>query len=948
MINEPIAVIGLSCRFPKSKNVQGFYKLVSHGVDAITHSPRHLENSDILILGGFLENIEQFSADFFSISPQEAATIDPQQRLLLEIAWDCLEDAGQVPKNLAGSSTGVFVGITGSGYSELMRDQGIENFNVTTGNQRAMAANRISYFFDFCGPSMSVDTACSSALVAVDRACRSLWSGESTLALAGGVNLILIENKSTRLVQADLIAKDHRCKVFDACADGYVRSEGVGMVVLKPLSQAQADGDRVYAVIKASAVNHNGRSNGLTAPNLQAQVNLLQQAYNQAQIDRATIDYIETHATGTPIGDALELKAIGKVLGRSADRPCRVGSVKTNMGHTEAASGIAGLIKVILSLHHRQFFPNLHFQQPNPAIAFENLGLQVQQQLEILPPTEQPRRMGVSAFGFGGTNAHVLLESAPKPPEVTRVKLPFHIFTLSAQTETALQTLVKRYLELLSENPEIDLGDLCYSANVRRSRFQYRLFTIAPSIEQLHNKLETFIQVGNTSEILSQKVSKRQRKINTWIIIQEITMITQPSKIGLMAQDNPLPWHQTLTKLGRLWLESHNIDWSLIYSADYYQFISLPTYPFERKSYWFNSIPYTSETSETKSLSSPQLTDNPIAINSEDSTVVKLQKIWQNLLNKKVIQDNENFFELGGNSLLAVTLCLEIEKTFGNPISPITIFEFPTIKQLSQFLEQRSSVNSSSLTIIQSQENEPPLISVNSITQMQSLASALGVKCHFANLNIFKFSAEKITTILQLETKQQIPAIAAIMVRDILNSSLKSPYKFIAFCGDTHLTIEIIRQLQELKKDVSFVILIDGILRYPKFKISDRYKIMLSLGGNYLYQKSKDLLKANPLKNIFSSLFQKPIHPPSQHEIFYNAYLSARSQYLPKPYLTLTYLLLSTEWKYADCTKIRKVAGENLEIREVLGMHNHLFDSPYVNYLAEETRKIQKANSRKL
>ncbi|MBW4574948.1 MAG: acyltransferase domain-containing protein [Aphanothece sp. CMT-3BRIN-NPC111] len=514
MSKEYIAITGIGCRFPGANHPEAFWELLEDGVDAITKCQRNLDKLNFPNWGGFLEGVDKFDADFFKISAQEAVMIDPQHRLLLEVAWEALEDAGEIPEKLAGSNTGVFIGITSSEYFKLFGNQESENFQASTGNHSCMTANRISYHFDFRGVSIAVNTACSSSLVAIDRACQSLWTGESSLALAGGVNLILLPEATAIFAKAGLIAPDHRCKAFDAKADGYVRGEGVGIVVLKPLSQAQKDGDRIYAVIKGSAVNHNGRSNGITSPNLQAQIELLQQAYQQAKIDPQSIHYIEAQGTGTLIGDALEIKALGAVVGknRSPENPCRVGSVKTNIGHTEAAAGIAGLIKVALALQHRQIPPQLHFQQPNPSISFEKLGLRVQQTLESLPQQLHPLRAGVSAFGYGGTNAHVILEEAPIEPKVedSQSTLPIQIFTLSAKSEIALRSIACRYQEFLENQPTVSLTDICFTASIRRSHFKHRLAIITESKEQFSAQLKAFLHKNPLQSVFNKQIISRK------------------------------------------------------------------------------------------------------------------------------------------------------------------------------------------------------------------------------------------------------------------------------------------------------------------------------------------------------------------------------------------------------------------------------------------------------
>lgn len=512
MLKEYIAIVGMGCRFPGASNLNQFWTVIRDGIDTITEAPTD-RPTEMTGWGGFLKGIDKFDAAFFGISSKEATKIDPQHRFLLEVTWEALEDAGQIPEKLAGTNTAVFVGISCSEYHQLViQQEAIPDIEATTGNHRSMVANRISYHFDFCGPSLAINTACSSSLVAVDRACHSLWTGESSLTLAAGVNMIFSPAITNRFINAGLLASDGLCKTFDAEADGYVRSEGIGVVVLKRLSQAQIDGDRIYAVIRGSGVNHNGSSNGLTAPNMQAQIDLLQKVYQQANIDPSSINYIEAHGTATLIGDALEMKALGAVVGkdRNPDHPCRVGCVKTNIGHTEAASGIAGLIKVALSLYHRQIPPNLHFQEPNPAIPFAKLGLKVQETLEILSKEIEPIRGGVSAFGLGGTNAHLILESVSYPAKAESNLFPLQIFTLTAKSPTALQALAQRYQAFLEDTPEASLVDICLTANTRRSQFKHRLAMITESKEQLKNQLNLYIHKQLSPSIFSGQITRRK------------------------------------------------------------------------------------------------------------------------------------------------------------------------------------------------------------------------------------------------------------------------------------------------------------------------------------------------------------------------------------------------------------------------------------------------------
>lgn len=504
---EPIAIIGIGCRFPGGANdPKAFWRLLCEGVDAITEVPAGRWNLHDFYdaelstpgkmstrWGGFLEQVDQFDPYTFGISAHEAERMDPQQRLLLEVAWEALEDGGVAPQRLRQTKTGVFVGISTNDYGRLqMSDPLLVDAYAGTGNSFSIAANRLSYFFDLRGPSMAVDTACSSSLVAVHLACQSLRNGEATMALAGGVSVILSPENTIALTKAGLMAPDGRCKPFDARANGYVRSEGAGLVVLKPLTQALADKDHIYAVIRGSAINQDGRSNGLTAPNRQAQEAVLREAYRNAGVSPGQIQYVETHGTGTALGDPIEAYALGAVLSldRPPEQPCAIGSVKSNIGHLEAAAGIASLIKVALALKHREIPPSLHFKQPNSYIPFDELPLRVQQSLEPWPPIYELGLAGASSFGFGGTNSHVVLEEAP-PIEDSAATRPWQLLVLSAKTDFALRAVTTNMADYLKQRPEAPLADVAYTLKVGRNLFNHRRTIVCEKLEDAVASLET-------------------------------------------------------------------------------------------------------------------------------------------------------------------------------------------------------------------------------------------------------------------------------------------------------------------------------------------------------------------------------------------------------------------------------------------------------------------------
>src|SRR6476646_6615092 len=429
-VDEPVAVIGLGCRFPgEISGPDALWQFLCEGRSSITEVPADrwvpfddgspevaAALAETTRWGSFLSDVDAFDAEFFEISPREAEKMDPQQRLLLEVGWEALEHAGLPPSSLRRSQTGVFAGACVSEYGYLAStDLGQVDAWTNTGGALSIIANRFSYFLDLRGPSIAVDTACSSSLVAVHLACQSLRMGDSELAIAAGVNLLLSPGIFRGFDQAGALSTTGRCHAFDAGADGFVRGEGCGVVVLKRLGDALRDVNRVLAVVRGSALNQDGRSNGLMAPNPAAQTAVLRAAYANAGVPPHEVDYVETHGTGTLLGDPIEARALGTVLGRGRpeNSPLLIGAIKSNLGHLEAAAGIAGLIKAVLAVQRGRIPPNLGFQTPNPHIPFDQLRLKVVADHQDWPSVRRPRRAGVSSFGFGGANAHIVIEQGP-------------------------------------------------------------------------------------------------------------------------------------------------------------------------------------------------------------------------------------------------------------------------------------------------------------------------------------------------------------------------------------------------------------------------------------------------------------------------------------------------------------------------------------------------------
>lgn len=530
---EPIAIIGMGCRFPGGANdPERFWELLRDGRDAIGEVPPDRWNVEdyydpdpdapgkmYTSSGGFLRSVDTFDARFFDIAPREAASLDPQQRMILEVSWEALENANLPAQRLYGSRTGVFVGIGSFDYVTLQaRTTDLREISpyFATGGSLCVAAGRVSHLLGLTGPCFSMDTACSSSLVAIHQAIESLRRKECDMALAGGVNALLAPEVFVNFCKARMLSPEGRCKTFDASANGYVRGEGCGMILLKRLSDATADGDPVQALIRGSAINQDGASGGLTVPSGPSQETVIHQALARGAVAPDQVDYVEAHGTGTSLGDPIEMGSIVNVFGKR-HRPLIVGSVKTNIGHLEPAAGISGLIKVVLALKHKKIPPNLHLHTPNPKIPWKEIPVKIPTALMPWPSNGGPRMGGVNSFGFSGTNAHVLLEEAPVdeavqgPPSTDRRSV--QVLTLSAKTQDALTGMVDRYERHLKQHPSLAPADICFSAGTGRSHFRHRLAVISDSIAG-HRQGLTAYTAGQTGEdVIAGKADGRPQPV---------------------------------------------------------------------------------------------------------------------------------------------------------------------------------------------------------------------------------------------------------------------------------------------------------------------------------------------------------------------------------------------------------------------------------------------------
>ncbi|MEM6602158.1 MAG: beta-ketoacyl synthase N-terminal-like domain-containing protein, partial [Verrucomicrobiota bacterium] len=594
---EPIAVIGLSGRYPGADDLTAFWNNLRSGKDSITEIPEerweleHFYDAEIgkagksySKWGGFVADVDQFDPLFFNISPRVAENMDPQTRLFLEESWKALEDSGYVPHGLSKKErVGVFAGVFWTDY-QLYR----ATLNQTqTSSFVSSVANTVSYHLDFSGPSIGLDTQCSSSLTAIHLACESIQKGESSMALAGGVNLSLHPSKYTWLSSSLFLSSKGKCESFGAGGDGYVPSEGVGVAVLKPLSKAQRAGDHIYGVIKGTAINHGGKSSGFTVPNPKAQAEVIVEAMKRAGVQAEEISYLEAHGTGTSLGDPIEIAGLSKAFERGnhdqAGQWCSIGSLKSNIGHAESAAGIGGVTKVLLQLKHGQLVPSLHSGTLNPNIDFGKTPFRVQQVLADWE-TEggRPRMAGVSSFGAGGSNAHVIIEEYQEERgmqhEALKQEGPF-IIPLSAKNEERLEELVRKLLDYLNGQSAIvnpQLSDLAYTLQMGREAMESRLALVVNELEELKMRLAGY-QKGERKDLLIGDVKKDQSDF-----LLEGAAGKGYIEIAVKNKESK--------SLAQLWVKGVEIDWDLLYEEGQKpNKVSLPTYPFARKHYWFKT-----------------------------------------------------------------------------------------------------------------------------------------------------------------------------------------------------------------------------------------------------------------------------------------------------------------------------------------------------------------------
>ncbi|MGL4106801.1 SDR family NAD(P)-dependent oxidoreductase [Clostridium sp. LP20] len=618
--NDDVAIIGMACKLPGADNINEFWSNIENSINCIDTVPigrredqkslqkdsvmkfltgktiqEEAEGDDIFIRGGFLKEIDKFDADFFNIPPKEATFMDPYQRLFLETAWESIEDAGYNNKTIHGTRTGVFVGRDYSPTS-LYKFITEEDQMHLTGSWTGILASRISYLFNLNGPSMVVDTACSSGLVSVHLACKSMKNNECEMAIAGGINLSyqLLKALSETMDMSMVEAEDSLVKTFDKDAKGTVWGEGVCSLLLKPLNKAISDGDNIHAVIKGSSINNDGTSNGITAPNGEAQEDVILRTWKDANINPETIAYTEAHGTGTVLGDPIEVKALKNSFEKFTNKKqfCAIGTTKTNIGHTVAASGVAGLIKVVLSMKNEKIPAILNFNEPNPYISFCDSPVYVSDKTKYWEKKDYPRRAGISSFGFSGTNCYMVIEEAPEKIVHDDISGKNYIITISAKKKEILKEFLEKYLRFL-DDAKGSIADICYTANVGRGDYNYRMAFIVNGIDDFRTKLQKVLH-GNLKTLKEDGIYYGYHKIiaNNKNAVDgcEITEseISKESKLFNKRIERDIQDKDFLESVCESYVKGLNIDWELFYIGKSLKKVSVPVYPLERKRFWAN------------------------------------------------------------------------------------------------------------------------------------------------------------------------------------------------------------------------------------------------------------------------------------------------------------------------------------------------------------------------
>ncbi|NRT80596.1 beta-ketoacyl synthase N-terminal-like domain-containing protein [Clostridium beijerinckii] len=716
--SKDIAIIGMAIRSPGSKNTDEFWKKIKAGVESVGDIPskRKEFNEEYLSylgkekgeikfpISGYLDEIDKFDYEFFNITPKDAQLMDPNQRLFLETAWQAIEDSGYGGNRLNGSRTGVYVGFgDDSDYLDIISHVDSESMDIAkTGNLRPVVASRLSYILNLKGPNMIIDTSCSSSLVAIHTASQALKNNECDVAIAGGVKISVLPNKNNSNLGVE--SKTSRTRTFDDNSDGTLWGECVGVIVIKTLKNALRDNDDIYAVIKASCLNQDGKSAGITVPSQVAQENALVDTWNSANIDPSTLTYIETHGTGTRLGDPIEIRGITNAFRKftKKNQICAIGSLKPNIGHTVHASGVASVIKVILMMNNKQIPPLTNFDVANKNINFEDTPIYVNNYLKDID-NEEFIRCGISSFGLSGTNAHMVLEKSLKTKKVDSLDInKYNVLTLSAKSKKSLENLIDKYMEKISDLKSKNMRDVCFSANVGRGHYNYRIAILFKNFDELYeclksikgNEIEHNLESIYTGYVkLENKKSSFNKDFKT---ATDIKVLTNKALELLKSNvDSEVERYNLLKEICRLYVEGANIDWKVIYKESECSNVHLPAYQFDKISCWVK-VPktitkniYKLNVHENNEIDT---NDKVMLVGRSDSKYSNTEKIICNILSKVMgfneIDIDENLSELGGDSIVLTKIYKQLKLVLEIDLHISDIYSYPTVRKLGEYIDK--------------------------------------------------------------------------------------------------------------------------------------------------------------------------------------------------------------------------------------------------------------------
>jgi 3-oxoacyl-(acyl-carrier-protein) synthase/acyl carrier protein len=902
--DEGIAIIGMAGRFPGANTIADFWQNLKNGVCSVTRyadeelakagvDAEFLKNPSYVKSGSQLGRIDLFDAGFFGYTPREAELLDPQHRLFLECAWESFECAGYDPETYSGL-IGLFAGCGNSNYliKNILPGLGSADlFQLMLDNEKDYLTTRVSYKLNLRGPSVNIQSACSTSLVAVCIGCQNLLTYQCDMALCGGVSLILPHGQGYLYKEGFINSADGVCRAFDAKANGTVQGEGAGVVVLKRLEDAVRDGDTIRSVIKGIAFNNDGAIKaGFTAPSVDGQARAITLAQEMADVHPDSISYIETHGTGTVLGDPIEFAALTKAFRAKTKRKnfCAIGSVKTNIGHLDAAAGVAGLIKATLALEHKQLPPSLHFTNPNPMLTIEDSPFFVNTNLASWETTGAPRRAGVSSFGIGGTNAHVVLEEAPEQTPSSPHNKPV-ILTLSAKNDRSLREMKTNLVAYLKANPSVNLSDVAYTLQTGRKPFEKRMAVI-----------------GATARDIITSIEKNDPR--------DLFSTLDPAGQGSLPDGRNA--EASLHALGKRWVGGAYIDWRELYKNETRRRMELPSYAFDRSRYFIEPTPEKTNDEKRDNNAGNSTFANISPYASIAAIEAAMTKIWSDFFGIPAIAATDNFFDLGGDSLKITQLLVEITTVFNQTISTADLFNYPTIKEISAFIESnnRAATSKTEPTVmpilfpVQRKGKTPPLFIVGGAHENQRFdpvrqkSSYEEYFLHYlGQLISFIGSDQQIYAFRPKGLENEIPhatveEMATAYIQEMRKIQPQGPYLIAGNCIGGLVTYEMVQQLIAAGQQIYLHFMMDTHCTSMEFYFREKIIAFRKWLGDLRHELYKDFIKDWWLAP--SIFFPVTPYLRKKRKLLFRsyAYKTTLLKYKPKPCDVKMVLFVNEEW----------------------------------------------------